>query len=129
MVYRKVEHNDTSDYEESEHSEDTEANSQNLDSKLSERRKRRKSEYRPYLDDLGQINNPLWDIPATTTQITPLNQKIYSLGVSIHDSDQINDNNWNNDVGEIQSDFESFDGFDPNKEESRDVSASSVHKI
>ena len=28
MVYRKVEHNDTSDYEESEHSEDTEANSQ-----------------------------------------------------------------------------------------------------
>ena len=43
MVYRKVEHNDTSDYEESEHSEDTEANFQNLDSKISERRKSRKS--------------------------------------------------------------------------------------
>ena len=51
MVYRKVEHNNTSDYEKSEHSEDTEANSQNLDSKLSERRKRRTSEHRPYLDD------------------------------------------------------------------------------
>ena len=81
------------------------------------------------MDDLDQINNPLWDIPGTTTQITPLNQNINSPGVSIHDSDQINDNNWNNEVGEIQSDFESFDDFDPIKEESRDVSASSVHKI
>ena len=101
MVYRKIEHNNKSDYEESEYSEDTETIPQNLDSKLSERRKRRISEHRPYLDNLDQINNPLWDIPATTTQITPLNQNINLPGVSIHDSDQINDNNWNNDVEEI----------------------------
>ena len=73
MVYRKVEHNHTSDYEESENSEDTEANFKNLDSNLSVGRKRRKSEHKSYSDDSDPINNDCWDIPdTTTTQITPL---------------------------------------------------------
>ena len=126
MVYRKIEHNHTSDYEESEHSEDTEANSKNLDSKLSVGRKRRKSEHKSYLDDSDQINNDCWD---PTTQFTPLNQNINLPSVSIHDSDQINDDYWNDDVGENQNDFESFDDYEPIKEESSDVSASLVQDL